>query len=120
MFDIPLNIRYDFAVKGRYKGDFRYRWFISTGVTTYYKMREKYKDNYDNPHDPAIKYRDWKTESGSFKFSQVNVSFGAERKIIDKLSLQVEPYVKVPLKGVGFYNLNLISVGSFISIRYKL
>jgi hypothetical protein len=121
MLDIPLNLRYDFALRPRPDGR-QNRWFVSGGVTTYIMLREDYSYNYANPDDPRIndRAREWTTSTGSYGFSHLNVSAGYERAFGKRLSWQVEPFVKVPLKGVGYYKLNLISTGAFFSLRYKL
>jgi len=120
MLDIPINLRYDLALIPRRNPLPPSRWFVSGGTTTYYMLREDYTYNYDNPADPKIKYRDWTTETGRYGFSQLNVSAGYERALTPRLFWQVEPFLKVPLRGVGFYKVNLLSTGAFFSLRYKL
>ncbi|QJD78152.1 hypothetical protein [Spirosoma rhododendri] len=120
MLDIPINLRYDIALLPRRNAMPPSRWFVSAGTTTYYMLREDYTYNYDNPADPKIKYRDWTTETGRYGFSQLNISGGYERAITRRLYWQVEPFLKVPLKGVGFYKVNLLSTGVFFSLRYSL
>jgi hypothetical protein len=120
MLDIPINLRYDLALTPRRSALPPSRWFVSAGTTTYYMLREDYTYNYDNPTDPKIKYRDWTTETGRYGFSQLNVSAGYERAFTQRLFWQVEPFLKVPLRGVGFYKVNLLSTGAFFSLRYKL
>ncbi|QKZ15511.1 hypothetical protein [Spirosoma sp. KUDC1026] len=121
MLDIPLNLRYDFALRPRPDGR-KNRWFVSSGVTTYIMLREDYSYNYANPVDPMIndRARQWTTSTGGYGFSHLNVSAGYERTFSKRLSWQIEPFFKVPLKGVGYYKLNLISTGAFFSLRYKL
>jgi hypothetical protein len=121
MLDIPLNMRYDFALQARPDGR-QNRWFASAGITTYVMLREDYSYKYANPDDPRINYkaREWSTNTGGYGFSHLNVSAGYERAFGKRLSWQVEPFLKIPLKGVGYYKLNLISTGAFFSLRYKL
>jgi hypothetical protein len=121
MLDIPLNLRYDFALQARPDGR-QNRWFASAGITTYVMLREDYSYKYANPDDPRINYkaREWSTNTGGYGFSHLNVSAGYERAFGKRLSWQVEPFLKIPLKGVGYYKLNLISTGAFFSLRYKL
>lgn len=122
MLDIPINVRYDFALRPRPGRQFPSRWFVSGGVTSYYMLREDYTYKYANPKDPAIIYRTWPIENGTggYEFSQLNVSVGYERGFTRRLSWQVEPFLKVPLKEVGYYKLDLLSTGAFFSLRYKL
>ena len=120
MLDMPINLRYDVALVSRQRVLPPSRWFVSAGATTYYMLREDYTYKYDNPADPKIKYRDWTTETGRYGFSQLNLSVGYERAVTQRLFWQVEPFLKVPLKGVGYYKINLLSTGAFFSLRYRL
>ncbi len=121
MLDIPLNLRYDFVRHSRTNGQQPDRWFVSGGATTYVILNEDYTYNYAWPDNPAIKFRNWRVDSTSrYGFSQLNLSVGFERTFSRRLSWQVEPFIKLPLKGVGFYKINLLSTGAFLSLRYKL
>ena len=121
MIDVPLNIRYDFALRSRADGRQPSRWFASTGLTSYLILNERYHYNYAWPDDPAIKVRETPINDASrYGFSQLNVSAGYERALSRRLSWQVEPFMKIPLKQVGFYKINLLSTGAFVSLRYKL
>ncbi|AKD53649.1 porin family protein [Spirosoma radiotolerans] len=118
MLDIPINVRYDFLLKPRSDGRSPSRWFISGGVTSYVIEQEDYVYNYTGyAHKPIP---DWNGKSGNYGFSQLNLSVGYERAITKRLSWQIEPFMKMPLKKVGYLNINLISSGTFFSIRYKL
>ena len=118
MLDIPINIRYDLIQHPQTDGRLMSRWFISGGITSYIINKEHYVYNY-----PTLSYaqnpgRDAAT--GGYGFSQLNLSAGYERAINKRLSWQIEPFIKAPLKGVGYFKTNLLSTGAFFSIRYKL
>ncbi|MBC3785367.1 hypothetical protein [Spirosoma utsteinense] len=118
MLDISINIRYDVVLRPRSDGRLPDRWFVSGGATTYYIRQEDYVYNY-----PAHTYnvpKGWKGRTGWNGFSQLNLSGGFERSFSRRLSWQVEPFVKVPLKGVGYFKIDLLSTGAFFSLRYKL
>ncbi|WP_144051857.1 hypothetical protein [Fibrisoma limi] len=119
MLDIPINLRYDLIVRPRPNGSVA-RWFVSGGVTSYVMLREDYKYNYKNPNNPHIKYRDWSTKTGPYGLSQLNMSVGYEHPFSQRLSGQLEPFIKAPLRGIGVYKYNLLSTGAFLSIRYRL
>ncbi|WP_418346595.1 hypothetical protein [Spirosoma montaniterrae] len=120
MLDIPINLRYDVIRRADADGQVRSRWFVSAGGTSYILNREEYTYNYANPDDPAIRNTNKLIDSTSrYGFSQLNLSVGYERTINRRLSWQVEPFLKMPLKGVGFYKVNLLSTGAFFSVRYK-
>jgi hypothetical protein len=118
MFDVPVNLRYDLAIRPRSDGRLPDRWFISGGATMYYMNQEDYVYTY-----PAHTYnvpKEWHGKTGWNGFSQLNLSGGFERSFSRRLSWQVEPFMKVPLKGIGFFKIDLLSTGAFFSLRYKL
>lgn len=119
MFDIPINIRYDVLIKPRPDGHLPTRWFVSGGVTSYIIKNEEYYYTYPlHTYNQPTEYNP--PASGGYGFSSLNLSFGYERSISRRLSWQVEPFMKMPLKTLGFFNVNLLSTGAFFSLRYKL
>lgn len=122
MLDIPLNLRYDWALRSRpsWAAGPPARWFVSGGVTTYVMLRETYDFLYADPSDPNIKVWQTKAQTGAYGFSTLNLSAGYERPLSRRLSWQIEPFLKIPLRSVGYYQVKLLSTGAFLSIRYKL
>jgi hypothetical protein len=113
MFEIPLNVRYDFSVKKQN------RLFASTGVTSYI-MTDQYYDYYYYDQNNIYQKKYWGTDSTSRYFlSVVNLSVGYERQIGKQFSLQAEPYLKLPLKGLGFGSMRMESFGLYLSVKYK-
>ncbi|MEZ0540462.1 hypothetical protein [Fibrella arboris] len=125
MIDIPLNIRYDWLLRRRGDGRAPARWFTNAGLTSYFIRHEVYSYEYANPADPKIKSWGWDNQKagrpgGSFGFSNLNLSIGYERPITNRLSWQVEPFMKIPLKQVGYFKVRLLSTGAFVGLRYRL
>ncbi|WP_420150737.1 hypothetical protein [Spirosoma sp.] len=123
MLDIPINLRYDIILRPGLAGRQPSRWFISGGITSYIMKQEDYTNNFANPNDPDIyawQKQPVSAQTGGYGFSNLNLSIGYEQAFSKRLSWQVEPFLKAPLKGIGYFNVNLMSTGAFISIRYKL
>ncbi|MGF7216998.1 hypothetical protein GGR92_003165 [Spirosoma lacussanchae] len=121
MIDIPVNLRYDVISRTRSNGRPPSRWFVSGGVTSYILLNEDYTYNYATPSDPAIRYWSHTVDSTTrYGLSHLNLSVGYERALSRRLSWQIEPFMKVPLKSVGYFKINLLSTGAFLSLRYKL
>ncbi|GAB3949364.1 hypothetical protein GCM10028805_25410 [Spirosoma harenae] len=118
MIDIPINLRYDIILHPQADKRLWSRWFISGGVTSYIIKDEEYKFNYT--HSYYGQRTDTTTSTGGYGVSNFNLSIGYERAISRRLSWQVEPFMKMPLRGVGFFNINLLSTGAFFSLRLKL
>lgn len=115
MFDIPLNIRYDFSVNKKQ------RWFASAGASSYIMTNEDYTYNYSYTGSSTIRQYDWESDSTStYLFSIFNLSAGFEHALSKRFSIQAEPYFKFPLKGLGYGKLDLNSYGIYFSVKYKL
>ena len=112
MFDIPINVRY--AIPSGKKHNL----FFSAGLSTYLMNKETYR--YDYTLNGIESNSEWTNNKNSaFLFSILNVSAGFEKKINNTFSIQAEPYLKAPLKGIGFGNMQLNSYGIYFSLIYK-
>ncbi len=111
MLDIPVSLSYQLLEKGPNK------LYTSLGVTNYKMMNEKYEYWYENDADPNLKWRKWEGNTGFFGAGVINMSLGIERKISNLLSVQVEPFVKIPVKNIGFGNVKLLTTGMFLNIK---
>ena len=112
MWDIPLNLRYNIAP--RKKSNF----FVSTGLSSYLMQEEDYDFFYYYNGNPTTRYRSMDT-TRKYWMSILNISAGYERQIGKTFSLQVEPFFKQPLTGIGFGNMKLNSTGVYFTLKYK-
>ncbi|HEV7378937.1 MAG TPA: hypothetical protein VGN64_04040 [Dyadobacter sp.] len=110
MIEIPLGLRYDLTQTEKS------RWFAGAGMSSYYVQKEKYTYQYEQyVHG---QYTGWQGKTGWFLLSHLNASAGYERRISNQLSIMAEPYIQLPLKGVGYGKVNLITTGMWLSVRY--
>lgn len=112
VLDIPINIRFDVLE------DRRSRWFVSSGVSSYRMINERY--DYTYPLHSYPKWLNWEGSTGNYWVGILNASVGVERQIGRNFSLQVEPFWKIPLAEVGFGKIKLQTSGIFISAKYRL
>jgi len=112
MFDIPLNLRYN-AVRRK-----SFNIFFTTGLSSYLMKKEQYTYYYYYNGNPNSRDRAYQTND-DYLFSIINFSAGAEKKLNKSFSLQVEPFFKQTLTGVGFGNISLNSTGIYFSLRYN-
>ena len=111
MWDMPLNIRYNFIIKPSTT------WYINSGISSYIMRKQSYTYNYNYNNLPTS--RKWQTSSQENDWLKVaNISAGVEKKINRSFTLQVEPYMKLPLKGLGFGDMNISSYGILVGIKY--
>ncbi|MEX2512199.1 MAG: hypothetical protein WD398_04780 [Cyclobacteriaceae bacterium] len=114
ILEVPLNIRY-YPMQGK-----KDKWFVSSGLSSYFMMKEKYSlyyQNYNgNPYSREVEIKG----NNQHVFGILNIGLGYERKVSEKFALQAEPYYRLPLVGIGEGNLNLKSAGIFFGIKYYL
>ena len=111
MFEIPVSIRYDFAFN--HKG----RFFITSGLSAYFMKKEGYSYNaesYGNTWSQNVSYNN----SGNNLFSIIQFSAGYEYKWRKIGQIRIEPYMKIPLAGVGIGNLPIASAGLHLGITH--
>ncbi|GLU50794.1 hypothetical protein Dfri01_02550 [Dyadobacter frigoris] len=111
IIEIPLNVRYDISQNARS------RWFAGAGTSSYYMQNEKYEYNYP-PKTYGKKWEYFEVSTGWYLFSHINASAGYEYRFSKKLSLLAEPYVRIPVKKVGYGKVDLLTTGVWFSIRY--
>lgn len=111
MLDIPISLSYQILKKGSNQ------LYTTLGITNYKMINEKYEYFYENDADPNLKWRKWEGSSGFFGAGVVNMSLGIERKLTNFLSVQLEPFVKIPIKNVGFGDVKLLTTGLFLNIK---
>jgi hypothetical protein len=112
VIDIPLNIRYYF------KPEKINRLFASTGLSTYLMLTEDYYYHYQQ-NDPYL-VQSWSgTNENQHYFAIYNLSVGYQRSMGKQWFLEIEPFVKLPLTGVGFGEVDLWSTGASFSLKYN-
>lgn len=104
VLDIPLNIRRYFPAKN---GN---QWFVSSGVSTYLMLQEDYTYEY------AIQNPNW-APTGQVRgennhlFGIANFSAGYQTSLTKKLNIAIEPFMKLPLTGIGAGRVKFLSFG---------
>jgi len=113
VYEIPLMATYNFARTK--KGG----WFLSAGLSSYFMKKESYDYFYKYPGGGT--YTDNYTVSNKNKhyFSIIDFSTGYERTINKRLSISAEPYIKLPVTGIGVGRIKLSSAGVLFSVNVK-
>ncbi len=89
----------------------------SAGIGSYFLMDEVYRFRFDQPNPGAA--TEWKTNENSQNwFSVVNLSTGISLKTGNRTSFTIEPYVKLPLKRMGWGEVNLSGMGVAFIFNY--
>lgn len=112
MWDIPVNVHYYFPASGKLL------FFGTLGVSSYLMNRENYV-YYPDATDRSRKYYAEIRNENREWFKILNLSVAAQVQVNSRLYLQLEPFIKAPLAGVGEGNISLSSFGTFLSFKYQ-
>lgn len=101
VLDVPLNVNYTFL--DQKKGT----WSAMAGASSYFMLKEKYDYYWANNNKNTRKF----SNENQHYFSVLNLGVTYERKTPGRLKWGLQPYVKVPLGGVGQGKVKLNSAG---------
>lgn len=113
MLDIPLNIDYTVLNKPKNKIG------IGAGLSSYIMLHENYQYNYA----PTAKANTTKyiiADSKSYLWSMLNVTTTYQYKLNPTLGIMVQPYLKIPLKEVGYSDVKLHSAGVSVGMQLNI
>lgn len=114
MWEIPLNVRYNFS-----RGD-KMNWFATGGLSNYLMTGETYSFSGSSPMNPNW-HQTWPYKTPyKYWFSILDLSVGYEQRLGKIGNLRLEPFVRVPLTGVGTGSLSIMSAGLNIGITRRI
>ena len=114
VIDIPLNVNYKLLDKKKFS------LAVNAGLSSYLMLREKY--DYVYPQEgssPSVVSVEYRNQNQHF-FGIANVAVSVERKISPRLSIGVQPFMKLPLTGIGAGDASLRSSGMSFSLNMSL
>ncbi|WP_214225773.1 hypothetical protein [Pedobacter sp. B4-66] len=114
VLDVPLNVNYTFLKRRNYSIG------INSGLSSYFMLSEKYK-YITGPQGGTQKISELEIKNqNQHIFGVANLSLSFERRITNTLSFGVQPFVKLPLTGIGNGNARLKSTGVAFSLNLGL
>jgi hypothetical protein len=111
MIEIPVNFRVDFATRKNHN------FFAVAGLSSYLMKKETYSINFQGASPwnyPDTSYYN----STKNLFSVLQLSAGYEHAIGPNTNIRIEPYIKIPLQGIGIGSLPIASAGIYFGITY--
>jgi len=114
VYEIPILLSYHFGRSAKQS------WFATTGISSYLMKRETYDYLYKNSTGQIYYHRWTLKDKNKHYFSVFTLSGGYQRKINNTFSIMAEPYMKIPLSGVGLGKVKLNSAGVLVSVGIKL
>jgi hypothetical protein len=113
MVEIPLNLRYN-LFSGK-----QLTLFATAGLSTYLMSKEWYAYQISSSYGMMNKAFTY-TNPYHYLFSIVNLSFGYEQKLGKIGNLRIEPYLRIPLSGIGTGSLSILSAGLNLGITRRI
>lgn len=111
VYEVPLALGYNFWKNSRRQ------FFASAGVSSYFMKKETYTYHYKaNPTGPTLTKERSINNVNKHYLAGLTLSAGYTHSISKGISFTVEPYTKLPLKGVGYGRVKLNSAGVLFSI----
>ena len=113
VYEIPLNLSYSFAKNKNHN------FFTSAGLSSFIMKKESYDYYYKNPAGQTYYHNKTIDNQNKHLFSELAVSIGYQYTPLRWLSLMAEPYLKMPLSGVGYGKIRLNSTGILATVVIK-
>jgi len=113
VIEVPINIDYSLWQSSRS------RIFISGGVSSLWMHKEKYTYRYKTSGGEWGQWSKKLRDQNHNVFSVINLAPGYEHRF-QRMSVQVAPYIKVPVSGIGYGKVNLYSTGVHFTLQYGL
>lgn len=108
VIDVPLNVNYIFRETPKST------WSAMAGASSYFMLKEKYDYYWANN---TKRTREFSNQNQHY-FSVLNLGVTYERKTSGRLKWGLQPYIKVPMAGVGEGKVKLSSAG--VSLQLSL
>lgn len=113
IYEIPVSLSYSFGQRKKHN------WFGSVGLSSFIMKKEDYVYNYKTPTGQTYNYYYSASNQNKHYFSVLNLSGGYQYHLNKWLSLQAEPYLQIPLGGVGMGKIKLNSAGVLFTVTVK-
>lgn len=113
VYEIPVSVYYSSRqVKN-------HNWLGGIGLSTLLMKNEAYDYRYQTPAGQSYSYQWSVSNQNKHYFSVLTVSGGYQYTLNNNLSFVAEPYVKIPLTGIGAGKLKLNSTGIMVTAAIK-
>jgi hypothetical protein len=113
MIEVPLSVRYNFSIRKNST------WFSTLGASSYFMKQENYLYNYYYGSYGPVPHEKRYDSASSSLFSNISISGGYTHRLGKVGDLRIEPYIKVPISGIGTGKLPLFSTGIHVGVTKK-
>ncbi|MBX2966469.1 MAG: outer membrane beta-barrel protein [Cyclobacteriaceae bacterium] len=112
MWDIPVMLYYNFSPERTWS------LYAGLGVSSYLMSREKYVYYVEGGYGNTYTYYQTINGKNNGWFSMLNLSVGLSKQLNTRWAIQLEPFYKAPLAGVGEGDVSLASFGAFFNVKH--
>ena len=114
VYEIPVLLTYHFGEAKQHS------WFAGAGLSSYLMKSESYTYFYKPVITGPVVNRSYSiTNKNKHYFSVLDLSAGYTHKLGKSFSISAEPYVKLPMSGVGLGKVKLNSAGVMFSLGFS-
>jgi hypothetical protein len=114
VYEIPLSLSYHFG------SSTKQNWFVSAGLSSFLMKKETYNYFYKYTAGGPTVQKEWTIQDeNKHYFSILTLSGGYQKNIGKSFTIMAEPYIKLPLSGVGYGKVKLNSGGLLITVGFK-
>lgn len=112
VLDIPLNISYTFLTRKNTTIS------VGSGISSYIMLREDYRFSYvEQDDETAVAYH--VVNENQHWLSVLNFQATFEQKLNSRVSIGLQPYMKIPLSNIGFAGVKLQSLGMAVILNWN-
>ncbi len=111
VYEIPLSVKYNFLNRRSIL------YYTTVGVSSFIMKKEDY--NYHFKRYNTILEYPYSYTGNQHLFSNMQFALGIEKKINNKLAIQMEPSISIPLSGVGEGKVRLYESNLQLGIKYN-
>jgi hypothetical protein len=113
IYEVPLIINYNFNQNAKHL------WFGSAGFSSYFMKREDY-DYFSKNASGQNSYGNYSIKNKNQHYlSSIRLSAGYEKKLANSISITTEPYLSLPVNGIGYGKVKLYGAGVLFTVNVK-
>lgn len=113
MIEIPLALKYNFSTRKNSN------WFATAGTSSYIMKKENYTYNYYYGTTGPVPHKKEYKNSSVDLFTTLSVSGGYTHRLGNFGDVRIEPYLKLPVSGMGISKLPFLSTGLQVGVTRK-
>ncbi|MBL7858218.1 MAG: outer membrane beta-barrel protein [Cyclobacteriaceae bacterium] len=113
VIDIPVNIYYSFFTNRSFSLK------AGLGLSSYLMLQEDYTYSVKKYYTTDTYYQRIDHQNNEW-LEVMNISLLVQKKVSDRFYLEIEPFYKAPLAGIGEGKVSLVSLGTFLTLRFDI